>query len=53
MSEAVELAADCVDWAASPEAKFLKGKFVWPNWDAEEITGGNLLEIGLSGWPFQ
>jgi hypothetical protein len=56
----VELPADFVVWAASPEAKFLKGKFVWSNWDveemksrAEEIAGGNLLEIGLNGWPFQ
>ncbi|KAH6867422.1 hypothetical protein B0T10DRAFT_419801 [Thelonectria olida] len=24
-------------WLASPEAKFLKGKFVWVNWDAEEL----------------
>ncbi|RAL00791.1 SDR family NAD(P)-dependent oxidoreductase [Aspergillus ibericus CBS 121593] len=24
-------------WLASPEAKFLKGKFVWANWDAQEL----------------
>ncbi|KAK3374680.1 hypothetical protein B0H63DRAFT_480731 [Podospora didyma] len=28
--------AFCV-WLASPEAKFLRGKFVWANWDAEEL----------------
>lgn len=26
-------------WLASPEAGFLKGKFVWANWDAEELLG--------------
>jgi hypothetical protein len=25
-------------WLASPEADFLKGKFVWSNWDAEELV---------------
>ncbi|KAH7383964.1 hypothetical protein BKA66DRAFT_463191 [Pyrenochaeta sp. MPI-SDFR-AT-0127] len=24
-------------WLASPEAKFLKNKFVWSNWDAQEL----------------
>lgn len=24
-------------WLASPEAAFLKGKFVWANFDAEEL----------------
>jgi NAD(P)-dependent dehydrogenase (short-subunit alcohol dehydrogenase family) len=31
----VELPADFVVWAASPEAKFLKGKLAWSNWDVE------------------
>ncbi|OCL09129.1 putative short-chain dehydrogenase [Glonium stellatum] len=46
-------------WLASPEAKFLKGKFVWVNWDVEEmkakakeIEEGNLLTLSLEGWPF-
>jgi len=29
-----DLAGNFVVWVASPEAKFLKGKFVWVNWDA-------------------
>ena len=44
-------------WVASPEAAFLKGKFVWSNWDVdelkakrEEIAGGAELTMGLSGW---
>ncbi|CAG8949802.1 hypothetical protein HYFRA_00004126 [Hymenoscyphus fraxineus] len=43
-------------WLASPEAKFLNGKFVWANWDVEELkerevetsSSGN-LQIGLVG----
>lgn len=43
-------------WLCSEEAKFLKNKFVWANWDvdeliarAEEIQNSNLLTIGLRG----
>jgi hypothetical protein len=45
-------------WIASPEAEFLKGKFVWANWDvdelkslAEEVKESMLLRIGLNGVP--
>jgi hypothetical protein len=45
-------------WLASPEAEFLKGKFVWANWDvdelkahAEEIKESMLLRIVLNGVP--
>ncbi|EKG20436.1 Short-chain dehydrogenase/reductase SDR [Macrophomina phaseolina MS6] len=40
-----------------PEAEFLKGKFVWVNWDVDElkarqqeIASGNELTVGLLGW---
>ena len=43
-------------WLASPEATFLKGKFVWANWDAEElleraeeIKNAKLLSMVLDG----
>ncbi|KAK4865396.1 hypothetical protein LT330_009507 [Penicillium expansum] len=56
----VSLPASFSVWLASPEARFLKGKFLWANWDvdelkakAKEIEESNLLSIGLSGWPFQ
>lgn len=46
-------------WLASPEASFLKGKFVWSGWDVNElkemrdkIEGTKWLSIGLQGWPF-
>ncbi|KAJ9615301.1 hypothetical protein H2200_001376 [Cladophialophora chaetospira] len=47
----------CV-WLASPEARFLKSKFCWANWDAdemiarkEEIQGSRLLTWLLDGVP--
>lgn len=54
----MSLPADFIVWAASPEADFLKGKFVFANWDVEElkvkkdqIIKENLLEIWLVGNP--
>ena len=56
----VSLPASFNVWLASPEAKFLKGKFLWANWDvdelkaqAKEIEANTLLSMGLVGWPFQ
>ena len=41
---------------ASPEAAFLKNKFVWANWDvdelkarADEIKNSSLLTVALNG----
>jgi hypothetical protein len=31
-------------WAASPEAAFLHGRFVWAAWDVEELKSGPLRE---------
>lgn len=31
-------------WAASPEAAFLHGRFVWTAWDVEELKSGPLRE---------
>ena len=48
----------CV-WVATPAASFLHGKFVWANWDVdemmrrkEEITEPGMLQIGLQGAEF-
>ncbi|KAF3039406.1 hypothetical protein E8E12_008709 [Didymella heteroderae] len=53
------LPAGFIVWLASPEGKFLKGRYLWANWDVDElkaqkaeIKSSNLLEIGLIGWPF-
>ncbi|KAL7926097.1 hypothetical protein ACQKWADRAFT_281761 [Trichoderma austrokoningii] len=47
-------------WLASPEARFLRGRFVWCNWDVEElktqakeIEEGTKFSIGMMGWPFE
>jgi hypothetical protein len=46
-------------WLASPEAEFMKGKFVWVNWDVEElksltkeIQDTMLARVYLGGVPF-
>ncbi|EEU34499.1 uncharacterized protein NECHADRAFT_55027 [Fusarium vanettenii 77-13-4] len=36
-TDSVELPGQFYVWLASPEAKFLKDKFVWANWDAQEL----------------
>ncbi|KAF9874659.1 hypothetical protein CkaCkLH20_07796 [Colletotrichum karsti] len=46
-------------WAASPEARFLHGRFVWANWDVEELMAGlvrkqieddeHFLKVGIEG----
>lgn len=52
----VKLPADFV--VTSPEAEFLKDRYVWVNWDVEELKGmkeeilkGDLLKMTLKGWP--
>jgi NAD(P)-dependent dehydrogenase (short-subunit alcohol dehydrogenase family) len=54
----MSLPADFVVWLASPEASWLKGRFVWSGWDVkallakkEQILAGNDLTIQLAGWP--
>ncbi|KAF9767503.1 hypothetical protein IL306_015324 [Fusarium sp. DS 682] len=54
--DTVELPAHFMVWLASEEAKFLRGKFVWANWDAqelltraEEIKSSMLLRVTLNG----
>ncbi|KAI1120690.1 NAD(P)-binding protein [Nemania abortiva] len=55
----VSLPASFNLWLASPEARFLKGKFLWCNWDidelkarAKELEAGKELNIDLVGWPW-
>jgi hypothetical protein len=55
----VSLPASFIVWLVSPEARFLKGKFVWANWDIDELKAQakkieqtEYLSIGLVGWPF-
>lgn len=52
----VELSAGFIVWAASPEAQFLKGRFVWANWDIgqlkdmeNDLQGSDKFTTGLYG----
>ncbi|KAI0120724.1 hypothetical protein BJ170DRAFT_698863 [Xylariales sp. AK1849] len=56
--DSIKLPASFFVWLTSPEAAFLKSKYVWANWDAqelleraEEIRGSRLLTWGLDGVP--
>ncbi|KAL9114690.1 MAG: hypothetical protein Q9227_001368 [Pyrenula ochraceoflavens] len=47
-------------WLASPEAAFLRGRFVWCNWDVPEliamkdkIAKSTLFTTNLEGFPFE
>ncbi|KAG4434463.1 hypothetical protein IFR05_010041 [Cadophora sp. M221] len=51
-----ELVAGLMVWLSGPEAGFLKGKYLWANWDvdelkerASEIEESKLLELALLG----
>ncbi|KAH7111802.1 oxidoreductase [Dendryphion nanum] len=55
----VSLPASFIVWLASSEARFLNGRYLWANWDvdelkarAKEIKDSSLLSFGLVGWPF-
>jgi hypothetical protein len=50
-------------WAASKEAAFLNGRFVWASWDVDELAHGEVRDLidkeddylritvtGISGW---
>ncbi|KAF8856273.1 hypothetical protein BDZ45DRAFT_594436, partial [Acephala macrosclerotiorum] len=58
--DVVGLLGDFCVWLASPEADFLNGRFVWANWDVEELKErkeeilGNpgLLTLTLVGISF-
>ncbi|CAH0046542.1 unnamed protein product [Clonostachys solani] len=55
----VNLAGQTAVWAATPEAKFLHGRFFWANWDVDEVKHGevakqigediNFLKVGMDG----
>lgn len=46
-------------WLSLPEAQFLNGRFVWANWDveelkakAQEIESTNQMVVSFGGWPY-
>ncbi|KAL4864890.1 hypothetical protein BDV12DRAFT_188617 [Aspergillus spectabilis] len=59
LEDRVSLPANLSVWFASPKARSLKGKYLWANWDvnelrarAAELEASTELTIGLIGWPF-
>jgi hypothetical protein len=54
------LPGDFIVWLASAQAEFLRGRFVWANWDVTEMMAMKekieadpfLLVPTLGGWPF-
>ena len=55
--DTVELGSHFAVWLCSEEAKFLRGRMVWCNWDVEEmkakanrIASGSLLTSTVEGW---
>ncbi|KAH8817328.1 hypothetical protein F5884DRAFT_842590 [Xylogone sp. PMI_703] len=52
------LPANLMVWLSSPESDFLKGKFIWANWDIEELVKAkdkitanpSSLRLSLEGW---
>ncbi|KAK9770054.1 hypothetical protein AB5N19_03099 [Seiridium cardinale] len=57
--DTLELPANFMVWLSSPFASFLRGRFVWANWDVTELEAKRqaldenpaLLTLGLNGWP--
>ncbi|KAF9060510.1 short-chain dehydrogenase/reductase [Rhodocollybia butyracea] len=58
--ESLALPADFSVWAASPEASWLHGRYVWPHWDVSELKAdlevqkqvqgkGGYLKVGVEG----
>jgi len=54
-----ELPAHFAVWLCSEDAKFLRGRMVWCNWDVEElkakkaeVEGSDVLTATIQGWPF-
>ena len=56
----MKLPAHFMLWAASPEASFAAGRFIWSNWDVNQLKAIEkqfqedelFLTTGMLGWPF-
>jgi NAD(P)-dependent dehydrogenase (short-subunit alcohol dehydrogenase family) len=57
-SDSPELVAHMAVWLAGPDSDFLKGRFIWANWDVEELVRGKdkitadpaLFRLTWEGW---
>ena len=57
--DTMELPAHFAVWLCSQEASFLRGRFLWCNWDVEElkekqaeIDESLVLTANCIGWPY-
>jgi NAD(P)-dependent dehydrogenase (short-subunit alcohol dehydrogenase family) len=56
--DVAELPAHFAVWLAGPDSDFLKGRFLWANWDVEELLANKanieadpaLFHLTLDGW---
>jgi NAD(P)-dependent dehydrogenase (short-subunit alcohol dehydrogenase family) len=57
-TDSPELVAHFAVWLAGPESEFLKGRYLWANWDVEELVKAKdkitatpeLFHLTLEGW---
>ena len=56
----VSLPASFYVYLASKRSNFLRGKYLWSNWDVDELESrakdietSTFLNIDLVGWPFE
>ena|ERR1700761_3102503 len=57
-TDSPELVAHLAVWLAGPDSDFLKGRYLWANWDLEELMNAKdkitanptLLHLTLDGW---
>ncbi|KAH7186103.1 uncharacterized protein B0J16DRAFT_363143 [Fusarium flagelliforme] len=59
----ISLPSSTAVWAASDEAAFLNGRFIWSSWDVEELASGelgkriendeNFLRVGVHGLEYE
>jgi len=57
--DTMELPSHFAVWLCSEESSFLRGRFIWSNWDVpqllekkSEIENSQLLTANCIGWPF-
>ena len=59
-ADTIQLSAHFTLWASSPEARFANGRFLWCNWDVDELKenaqkiqdSGDLFKLTFGGWPY-
>lgn len=58
--DTIQLAAHFTLWVTSEQARFARGRFLWCNWDVEELMAAkdkiaareDLFRVNIGGWPY-